>query len=128
MQDPVNQSIRAKLSINVLENVSVRCYLWSISPLDWDSNPTDCGHLNWSERYMERQRPGERDKQREMVRGKVGRGKKQDGRKEKRNALFLFLPPPLHPEKGEREQIPLPEGGDMQQYQSCSGMKSVFVL
>lgn len=79
---------------------------------------------------MERQRPGERDKQREMVRGKVGRGKKkkQDGRKEKRNALFLFLPLPLHPEKGEREQIPLPEGGEMQQYQSFSGMKSVFVL
>lgn len=76
---------------------------------------------------MERQRPGERDKQREMVRGKVGRGKKKN-KTEKRNALFLFLPLPLHPEKGEREQIPLPEGGEMQQYQSFSGMKSVFVL
>lgn len=79
---------------------------------------------------MERQRPGERDKQREMVRGKVGRGKKKNKTEERKKEMhcFCFFLLPLHPEKGEREQIPLPEGGEMQQYQSFSGMKSVFVL
>lgn len=73
-------------------------------------------------------REGQAEGDGEREGGKRKKKKKQDGRKEKRNALFLFLPPPLHPGKGEREQIPLPEGGEMQQYQSFSGMKSVFVL
>lgn len=43
---------------------------------------------------MERQRPGERDKQREMVRGKVGRGKKKTRRKKGKKKCIVFVSSP----------------------------------
>lgn len=45
---------------------------------------------------MERQRPGERDKQREMVRGKVGRGKKKNKTEERKKEMHCFCFFPFH--------------------------------
>lgn len=53
--------------------------------------------------------------------------KKKTRRKKGKKKCIVFVSSPSTA-SGEREQIPLPEGGEMQQYQSFSGMKSVFVL